>query len=383
MSKKILFIIIISSISCSIFDNKEEELNNTPIELPEYVCYALHQDYSKGSFYITIIDMEKDSIVCNHRVSIKEWIEDFCLGPDNMLYLPVSEKSLEGGSGEVVYIFDPSSGKREGEIKTSKSPTDIFRISDNEAFIFHYFRYYGDTASVNTVIDLQEKNVRKKILANIGGTGYNEIFFSPDSEIWIYVAKEANWGEWYEHNFIWRFYPDVDTLGERIEFEDEYNGYKFQVFSLKFVSSNKIYAVVSAVKDEHGYFTYLVVYDFPSCRINKVVQIEHIVAGGAYILVLPNNKVYISRYLSPGIPGSGVEDNYIMVVDATTDEIIKMVKVCYGPFMMAYSKELNKVYIASAYQHKFAVLNPETDEVIKIINGKNVEISSMRVITNK
>ncbi len=145
---------------------------------------------------------------------------------------------------------------------------------------------------------------------------------------------------------------------------------------IKFITGSKIYTIGS-------YPSSLTIYDFPACSITKFVMFDIL---PSFILPLPNNKAYISHIIFPPNPGSGVNDNFITVINTQTDEVIKKVYLgdFYGPDYMEYSYAMNKVYIISNYQHKIAVLNPDNDSVIKIIStSKDYEISGLKFIVNK
>ncbi|MCK4524739.1 hypothetical protein KAU15_07415, partial [candidate division WOR-3 bacterium] len=169
----ILFLItlfIIINCSCSMFNN--DDLGNIPLDIPNHVLYGML--HTNGADYITVIDMEKDSIIGYYRVTKEgECIGDFCLGSDNFLYLTIDP--LLSSSNEV-RIFDPKKGKIVGEITTEYYPQTIFLLPENKAFIFHYFVKAGDSAVTNSVIDLTNKTVIKKIISYLGGTGFQEMF---------------------------------------------------------------------------------------------------------------------------------------------------------------------------------------------------------------
>ncbi len=382
--RNIILLIMVSMIGCfSCF--KEEDLGNKPIDIPEYVCYALFragEDDNSVRDYIIVIDMEKDSIIGIHKVSTKgHWVTDFCLGRDGYLYFVLITAGY-------VQKFDPKKGEIIDELKIPSSAGSIYSIPNDEAFILQYFRGAGDTALENSVIDLKNFTYKKKIDAYLGGCAYRgEVFFSPDSEVWIYISRSSS-SPFLPHNKMVKFYPVVDTLGEVLEFEDEYNGDRIRVDAIMFLSNDKIYAkCMRVLPDESGGVEEcVVVYEFPSLQILKYIPLNlPMVGSGRSIITLPNNKVYVSYYIVAGEEGHRIDDKYIYVFDGTNDEFIKKVDCgLYGPYIMEYSPSLNKVYVFSGYEKKISVINPMTDEVIKVlVFGEGETFLGSRIIVNK
>jgi DNA-binding beta-propeller fold protein YncE len=57
----------------------------------------------------------------------------------------------------------------------------------------------------------------------------------------------------------------------------------------------------------------------------------------------------------------------LSIIDVSTDEIVKTIQVCKGPQSMAYSKALNKVYVAGLCGTTISVIDPDRDSVTKTI----------------
>lgn len=130
----------------------------------------------------------------------------------------------------------------------------------------------------------------------------------------------------------------------------------------------------------------VVVYDFPSLKILKYIPLPINMTGfGSSLITLPKNKVYVSYAICRGFPGHGVDDKYIYVLDGTSDEIIKKIDCgIFGPYLMAYSPSLNKVYVSSDYEKKVSVIDPNTDSVLKVlVGGEGEAFSGTRIIVNK
>jgi len=361
----LLFILfILSSCNCNLFDI--DALGNTPLDIPEYVLYGLLRT-DKGD-YITVIDMEKDTIVGYYRVTKEgkdEYIGDFCLGYDNLLYMTISP--LDKISSEI-RIFDPKEGKIVGKIIDEYCPETIFLLPNDEAFVFHYFVLAGDSAVTNSIVDLKNRLVIKKIISYLGGTGYCEIFNSPNNDIWIFSDSPIS-----DDNYIIRFIDGPDTLGERILLKIENDGIVLDPNSAVFVSQNKIYAESSSQSK-------IIVYDFPSGEVKNIIPFE---IGPVYMAVLPNGKVYVAhyKYYCPER-----NDNYISVIDASNDVVIKRITVCPGPDYITYSDAINKLYIGSLYENCIAVVDPNTDSLIKLIKDDSMDSERnhySRLVTNR
>lgn len=340
--------------NCSMFNN--DDLNNTPLDIPDYVLYGML--HTNKGYYITIIDMEKDSIVGYYRVSKKdEFIDDFCIRNDNF-YVTMSFTDMFGPIGPTggndIKVISSEFGTEIGNIETASSPSSIFVLPNNKAFVFHYFIESGDSAMTNSIIDLDKKTVIKKIISNLGGPGYQEMFTSPNNDIWIFSDSPKS-----EDTYIIKFVEGPDTLGNRVLLEQEYNGMILEPSLAKFVSENKVYAICYA---QSG----IAVYDFPSGKVKNFISVEK---GSESMLPLPNGKVYISHFDYSCNDGS---DNHITVIDANSDAVINEINVCSGPFYITYSKTLNKVYVGSVHENCIAVIDPNTDSLIKIIKGETI-----------
>ncbi len=381
--RNVFVILIILTLFGCFNCQKEEELNNKPIDIPEYVCYALFRagEDNSAKDYIVVIDTQKDSVLGIHQVSKKgEWVVDFCLYDDRYLFFILQTSSY-------VRKFDAEKGEIIGELKTPAiGGGSILSIPNDEAFIVHGFKISGDSACVNSVIDLKSFTYRKKLITNLGGAGYDELAISPDSEVWVY--KSRLWtSPFYPHNMLVKFYPDVDTLGEVLEFEDQYNGDRIRVDAFQFLSNEKLYAKCTRVKpDENEEVEHcVVVYKFPSLQILRYIPLPLKMVGAARsLLTIPNNKIYVSYSICSGQDGHRIDDKYIYVFDGTNDEFLKKMDCgIYGPFLMTYLPSLNKVYVFSAYEKKISVIDPNTDEVLKILKFGEGEIIGTRIIANK
>ncbi len=375
MKKNLLILLfiffIISSCNCNLFNN--DDLGNTPISIPEYALYGMLK--TNEADYVAVIDMEKDSIVGYQRITKeREYIEDFCLGSDNLLYIPITYSYLYMVEeiGNEIRILDPKEGTIEGTITTEYCPQVIFLLPDNKAFVFHYFVKTGDTAMTNSIIDLDKRIVIKKIISYLGGGGENDIFQDFNGQFWILSNSPVS-----DSTYIIKYLTSTDTLGERVLLDNEFNGSQFYISSAFFVSETKLYG--KTYSQQKG----IAVYDFPSGKITGFIETSETIESERHIIFLPNNKVYVSHADYSCTDGS---DNYIEVIDANTDAVIKTIEVCKGPAYMIYSEAMNKVYIGSIHENAIAVVDPNTDTLIKIIKGETKDSGEnryCRLLTNK
>ncbi|MEO0115084.1 MAG: hypothetical protein ABIK93_06365 [candidate division WOR-3 bacterium] len=319
---------------------KPDELNNTPIGIPPYVAYALR--HVGGAVTVTVIDMEKDSIVGIHRVAKgREYLSDLALGPDSMLYLTMSDKDLDH-TGKVIRIFDPEEGKIIKDVEVDLDPERIYALPNGKAIIAHQLRRFIDTSFITTVFDMRSQNVRKIIKMK---TILGSVLFHPSNEIYFFYLYLP---PFFDQSILFRYDQENDTLAEKTILSDTLN-----TEVIVFGTATKLY---SAFEDS------ISIYDFPSGHKLKVIQISK---PSADLLTLPNGKVYVAHNTFEAWRYGNYDS--LSIIDVNTDEVIKTIQVCKGPRSMAYSKDLNKVYVAGNLGTRISVINPENDSVIKNI----------------
>ena len=374
--QRLLMIILVFISGC--FLRHVEELNNTPIDVPGNVCYAMfvYDDGEEWKTCICAIDMDSDSIVGIQQVAYNnEGIYNFCMNSDGLLFFPIHDSCYGERAGHSVRVFDPSSGKEVGKIPTPNCPGIIFRLPGDEGFILHYFRYWSDSMATNSVIDLKSCRFRKHILRNIGMGGSGDVVIAPDSSVWIGAGRDAGFGT-FPHAHLIRFYPGPDTFGDSVVLEDDYNDdYFLDYTDICFASMNKIYAGCYPRSEDRDTFLNpgIAIYEFPSGRRLKYVPMD----GGDFcrdVILVGNNRVYVS--VSKDI-GDVSRTRYIYVFDTGSDEIIKRVDVGNVPHYMAYSPYKEKVYVQTGGDRhdvtpylppEIVVIDARTDEVIKRID---------------
>ena len=376
--KRLLMIILVFISGC--FLRHVEELNNTPIDVPENVCYVMfkYDDGEERKTCICAIDMDSDSIVGIQQVAYNnEGIYNFCMNSDGLLFFPIHDSCYGERPGHSVRVFDPASGKEVCKIPTPNCPDNIYRLPGDEGFMLHYFRYWSDSMATNSVIDLKSCRFRKHILKNLGGMMSGDVVIAPDSSVWIGAGRDAGFGT-FPHAHLIRFYPGPDTFGDSVILEDDYNDdYFLDYTDICFASMNKIYAGCYPRSGDTFLNPGMAVYEFPSGRRLKYVPVE----GGEYcdeVILVGNNKVYVSvsKYI-----GDVSRTRYIYVFDTGSDEIIKRVDLGNVPHYMAYSPYKEKVYVQTGGNRhditpylppEIVVIDARTDEVIKRID-LNVE----------
>jgi YVTN family beta-propeller protein len=320
---------------------KPDELNNTPIEIPPYAAYALR--HISGEVTVTVIDMEKDSIVGIQRAATgREYLSDLALGPDSMLYLTMSDKDLDH-TGKVIRIFDPGKGKIIEDVEVDLDPERIYALPNGKALIAHQLRRFIDTAFITTVFDMHSQSVKKIIKMK---SILSDVPIFPSNQIYLYYAY---FPRFFPKSQLIHFDPEKDTFaGSIIILEDTLSTNK-----MTFVTENKLYA---------SYVNSVTVFEFPSGHTLKMIQTRKPTCD---LLSLPNGKIYVAHNTGEAWQYGNYDS--LSIIDVNTDEVIKTIKVCKGPISMAYSKDLNKVYVAGYLGTRISVINPDNDSVIKTI----------------
>ena len=305
-----------------------ETLNNTPIQIPEYVLYGLYE-VGVGDDSIIVIDAQKDSVIGRQQVLLgKESSGDFAIGPDGLLYIPISYKILMEELGTAIRIFNPSQGKIVEDVEVYKNPSYIFSLPNGEALIFHPFVAAGDSAFTLTVFDMNTKTVRKTL--SIGAL--LNVDSLPGNQIYLFIEPLFTW---HQYNEIVRFFPGPDSLSSQgIKFDTTFK-------ALSMVSINKIYAS----RDNS-----IIVFD----TLKNVIDSINVNGTAGGFEVLQNNKVYYMQM------------DKITVINTETDEVMKSVNID-SLSVGTHSKALNKLYISTGSGRTIIVLNIETDEITDTI----------------
>lgn len=332
-----VFLFIVLIVCCK----KPDELNNTPIEIPSCVAYALR--HISGAVTVTVIDMEKDSIVGIHRVATgRELLWDLALGPDSMLYLTMVDKDLDH-TGKVIRIFDPGKGEIIKDVEVDLDPERIYTLPNGKAIIAHQLQRFIDTSFITTVFDMHSQSVKKIIKMK---AMLSDVPISPSNQIYLYYGY---FPRFFPKSQLIHFDPEKDTFtGSIITLEDT-----LSTDQMIFVTENKLYA---------SFVNSVTAFEFPSGRTLKMIQTGKPTCD---LLSLPNGKVYVAHNTDAAWRYGNYDS--LSIIDVNTDVVIKTIKVCKGPISMAYSKDLNKVYVAGYLGTRISVINPDNDSVIKTI----------------
>jgi hypothetical protein len=220
---------MLAAILCS----SSDKLNNPQIQIPGNVAYALR--HVRGDITVTVIDMDRDSIVGIQRAAVNdELLWDMAIGPDGMLYLTMCEKDFDH-YGKVIRVFDPGKGVIVSDIEVDPDPVQIYGLPDGRAVIAHTL---DDGTFATTVLQMAERKV-DTVLRLV--PMLNQVLFSPAGESYLYYDP---WTSSFPKGTMYRLGPQVDTLSAVAVFDDTLMG-----FGPVFGTSSKLYSCyLSSVK---------------------------------------------------------------------------------------------------------------------------------------
>jgi YVTN family beta-propeller protein len=322
------------------------KINNSPIQIPADVAYVFRS--IRGANTVTVIDMDRDSIVGIQEVAVDdEVLWDMALGPDGMLYFTECWKDFDY-IGDVIRVFNPGKGVMVGDIAVAYDPMCIYDLPDGRAVIAHE---EDDSTFATTIIQMAARKVDTtlRLVPDL-----NQVLISPDSESYLFYAP---WTSSFPKGIMYRLDPQVDTLAAVTVFDDTLMGY-----GPVFGTSDKIYSCfLGSVK----------VHEFPSGSFLKEIGTDMY----AWELLAPGNgRVYVANNTDEAWQ-SGNYDS-LSIIDAGTDEIVKTIQVCKGPQSMAYSKALNKIYVAGQCGTTISVIDPDRDSVTKTIVSNLADVNT-------
>ena len=319
--------------------NASNDLNNTPIQIPHNVAYALR--HVRGN-EITVIDMDRDSIVGIQRAAVNgELLWDMTVGPDGMLYLTLCDKDLDH-TGRVIRVFDPGKGVIVTDIEVDPDPERIYALPDGSAVIAHQLCRADDGTFATTLLDMAGKKVKsvfrlKSMLASVP--------LSPAGQPYLYYDQL---GSAFPTSILYR----LDVAGDSLQKVSELSDSLFSGMMM-FVGDDRFYS--SRAKS-------VMLREFPSGMLLDTIDIGKSISD---ILCLPDGRAYVS--LSTRESWQNGSYDSLRVIDVGTNEVVKTIQVCKGPESMAYSKALNKVYVAGNCGTTISVIDPDRDSVIKTI----------------
>jgi hypothetical protein len=332
------------------------KINNPQIQIPSNVAYALRA--MRGDVTVTVIDMDRDSIVGIQKVAVDdEVLWDMTLGPDGMLYLTECDKDFDH-YGKVVRVFDPGKGVIVSDIEVDPDPVRIYALPDGRAVIAHTL---DDGTFATTVLQMAERKV-DTVLRLV--PMLNQVLFSPAGESYLYYDP---WTSSFPKGTMYRLDPQVDTLCAVTVFDDTLMGY-----SPVFGTSSRLYSCyLSSVK----------VHEFPSGRFIKEIGTD---MYPVELLAPGNGRVYVANNTGEAWKYGNYDS--LSVIDVSTDEIVKTIQVCKGPQSMAYSKALNKVYVAGYCGTTISVIDLDRDSVTKTIVSSQADVNNWgyeKIVVNR
>ncbi len=329
-----LLIVLVFSLAASIIACGKEEgpfnPDNTAIDVPEYVGYAL----ATHSDSIAVIDLAEYEVVGIHRIGRdKEYVGDFAIGPDGNLYCPVTSIGLAtwlggGSAGKTIRVMNPATGKVVDEIEVSECPRRIATLPGGKALVEHsiFLREEGGYAA--DVIDMNSNTVVKTFYFK-GFAG--ETLHSPEGKFYIGIAAE------YGGYTLIEFDPQTnDTVGDPITLRTD-----VLLETAAFATSSKIYApkppAEEALENETSPSWTLAVLEFPSGNLLKTISVPEYPRN----IMVAGQKAYVSHF-SVGSWQAAENQGIVSVIDVNTDQVLKTIEVCLGPQHSAYSESTGK-----------------------------------------
>ena len=358
---RFLLIVLVFSLAASIIACGKEEgpfnPDNTAIDVPEYVGYAL----ATHSDSIAVIDLAEYEVVGIHRICRdKEYVGDFAIGPDGNLYCSVTSIGLAtwlggGSSGKTIRVMNPATGKVVDEIEVSERPRRMTTLPGGKALVEHdiYLREEGGIPF--EVIDMNSNTVAKTLYFTRGA---GETLHSPEGKFYIGIV-DIN--EEYGGYTLIEFDPQTnDTVGDPITLRTD-----FLFETAAFATSSKIYALKppaeEALENETSPSWTLAVLEFPSGNLLKTISVPEYPRN----IMVAGQKAYVSHF-SVGSWQAAENQGIVSVIDVNTDQVLKTIEVCLGPRHSAYSESTGKIYVGCV-EGKISVIDPSTDKVIETI----------------
>jgi len=360
---RFLLIVLVFSLAASIIACGKEEgpfnPDNTAIDVPEYVGYAL----ATHSDSIAVIDLAEYEVVGIHRIGRdKEYVGDFAIGPDGNLYCPVTRIGLAtwlggGSAGKTIRVMNPATGKVVDEIEVSECPLRIATLPGGKALVGHDIFLREEGGYAFEVIDMNSNTVARTFYFK--GIAV-EILHSPEGKFYIGIL------ELYGGYKLIEFDPQTnDTVGDPITFGDPITlRTDFWFETAAFATSSKIYApkppAEEALGNEMSPSWTLAVFEFPSGNLLKTISVPEWPRD----IIVVGQKAYVTH--PSGSVQTAENQRTVSVIDVNTDQVLKTIEVCPGPQHIAYSESTGKIYVGCV-EGKISVIDPSTDKVIETI----------------
>ena len=333
---------VLSMAGCACQEAKPFEPNNTAIDLPEHVGYALAHGV------VAVIDLDNYEVVGVQEVYGEgEWAEDFVIGPQGYLFVPINAQG--GTSAKIIRVIDPAMGEIIEEIEVSKGPRMINVVSGDKAIVEHNVVIAGEDTFACDVIDMKTSTLVNTFY--FGGPAGDSLS-SPEGKSYICISDTR---DRYGGDTLVEFDSSSDSLiGDYIT-----PGSDFVLRYGAFVSSSKLYARMRSSEDDEGnpYGT-IAVLQFPSGDLLKTIR----VTWAPRSVILVDNKAYVIHY-SSGSLEAAEDERTVSVINIDTDEVVKTFEVAPGPTDIAYSQATGKLYV-SHVRGKISVIDPQTDEMV-------------------
>ena len=360
---RLIIVLLLSSIilavtSCG--DNILSEYptydDNQPITLPENVGYAM------STPYIGVIDLDTGKILTFHKTTIYEGeeVEDFAVGPDGNLYVPIhASYQAEDDVYPKVRVINPTSGKVVTDIEVAYSPRFISVLPGGKAVVEHNGIPFGETQFACSIIDMNTNTLVNTLYFD--AIALNALV-SPNGKYYIHLADVE---EQLGGPTLIEFSPETNTtVGSYITLKNSIGICE----PIAMVTDSKLYGCKALPEDQKIERTdrphTLAVYDIPSGKLVKKVDVEK----SPYSIQVMGEKAYLTH--NDGTP-KDERVKLISVIDINSDEVIKTIELPELPRGIAYSQATGNIYVTCT-RGTICVIDPSTDTLINTIKCEDI-----------
>ncbi len=337
-----------------------------------------HPDFPT-QFFILVIDLERNRVVREIPVSF-----------GHTAYNSISDR-LYIATGEKLEVVDFSLGRIVDSVFFPRELADIKYTRQN-----HLYCFYGGYDSIIAVMDCGNNQIIDSI--NIRGTKYGEVFYHPIREK-LYLTTMKNGGITIVDCLNRQLKKEMCTgvnsvpldlilnpLTNKLYVGEPENPW-VMVFEAEQNRSVNLLKLIDYIEDDRG-----LMYGAVCTTLNKVYLAWGekgviVVLDGStdsILKVITDIPEYKKLYYLEGlnkifaVPPCELMllDPWTYIIDCNTDEVIDQILTDYPTWGFGYSPRTNKVYIASGYGEgvKTRIIDGVNNRVIKVIDNVSGDI---------
>ena len=344
--------LVIGLAGCDASDDttKTFEPGNNAITIPVRAVYA----YSSFNDSIAIFDMDNNRVVGVHHICPdSEFVGDFTIGPDGSLYFPVTQTELAtmssgDTSGKIIRVMNPSTGQVIHEIEVLKRPRRIYTLPNGKALIEHSHQEAGAENIACTLLDMNSNTIENVFHLDgiVGG-----VLESPTGKLYINLLDVLNQ---YGGLTLIEFDPEAGApVGAPIVLGTG------TAEVACFISDSHIYTQIISNDEESGAHAIGVI-EFPSGKLLKKIATP----GIPRTLLVVGEKAYVTCF--SGTPNDVDSGRGLLVIDTTTDTVVKTIEISPGPQCTVYSDAIGYIYVGCV-EGNISIVDPSTDELVETI----------------